>query len=244
MEPVEHAQAGEQMWVCELGLLPYTDALALQRRLCARRQREEVPDVLLLLEHPPVLTRGRRSEEEELLHAHAFYTERGIELLDTDRGGRITYHGPGQLVGYLIMRIADVGAYLRTLEAAIIAALAREGVRARSRHDEGPDFTGAWVDERKIASIGVHVSRGVSTHGLAINVSNDLEPFSLVVPCGLAGVAMTTLQQELPAGRLVNEREFRDVVALELCAAFGRRIRHVSASELCEREPSLAGGRA
>jgi lipoyl(octanoyl) transferase len=234
----------DAMWVCELGLVPYEEALSLQRRLCERRQRDELPDTLLLLEHPPVLTRGRRSAETELLHAHSFYRARGIELLDTDRGGRITYHGPGQLVGYLVMRIADVGAYLRTMEAAIISALAREGVGARSRHEEGPDFTGAWVDERKIASIGVHVSRGVTTHGFAINVSNDLEPFSLVVPCGLPGVAMTTLQQELPPGRKADERAFRRLVAHELCLAFSRQAKHVGTRELGDLVPLLAGSPA
>jgi lipoyl(octanoyl) transferase len=241
MDENGHTPAAEQMRVCELGLVPYEEALALQRRLCLSRQSGEAPDTLLLLEHPPVLTRGRRSANTELLHEQAFYRERGIELLDTDRGGRITYHGPGQLVGYLIMRIADVGVYLRTMERALIAALAREGIDARSRHQEGPDFTGAWVAERKIASIGVHVSRGVTTHGFAINVSNDLEPFSLVVPCGLRGVAMTTVRQELSPGTDVREPEFRRLVASELCTAFRRRLHRVGAAELHSGWPSLAG---
>src|SRR5690349_2985956 len=118
--------AHDELWICELGLVPYSEAQQLQAHLCERRQREGLPDTLLLLEHPPTLTLGRRSSAAELLHGEGFYRARGIELLDTDRGGRVTYHGPGQLVGYPIMRIGDVGAFLRTMERAIMDALARE----------------------------------------------------------------------------------------------------------------------
>src|ERR1700737_3438958 len=146
-----------ELWVCNLGLVPYAQALALQESLRDARQADEIPDTLLLLEHPAVYTRGRRTSVEELPLGEAFYAAQGIEVLDTDRGGKLTYHGPGQLVGYPIMRIGDVGAYLRTMEAAIIAALAEEGVGAEVRER----LTGVWVGERKIASIGVHISRGV-----------------------------------------------------------------------------------
>ena len=125
------------------------------------------------------------------------------------------------------MRIGDVGAYLRAMEAAIIAALASEGVCARSRAQEGPDYTGVWVAQRKIASIGVHVARAVTTHGFAINVSNELEPFSWVVACGLHDVAMTSLACELPGGRTLDARRFRARVAHEFCAAHGRLPLHV-----------------
>src|SRR6516165_3303149 len=108
--------AGEELWVCELGLVPYADALALQERLRGRRLSGRLPDTLLLLEHPPVYTRGRRSREEELPLGEDFYRSRGIEVIATDRGGRVTYHGPGQLVGYPIMRIDDIGSYLRAME--------------------------------------------------------------------------------------------------------------------------------
>jgi len=226
------AGTAAEMWVCELGLVPYGEALAMQQRLSVRRQREELPDTLLLLEHPPVYTRGRRSAENELSRGESFYRARGLEVHETDRGGRITYHGPGQLVGYPIMRIADVGSYLRTMEAAIVAALARVGVHAHSRHTEGPDYTGVWVAERKIASIGVHVSRGVTTHGFAINVDNDLEPFSFVIACGLPDVSMTSLARELPFGRELDARRFRMRVADEFCAAHGRRARPVGSSAL------------
>jgi lipoyl(octanoyl) transferase len=186
----------DELWVCHLGTVPYLDAVALQARVRAQRQADALPDTLLLLEHPPVYTRGRRSAAEELTFGEDFYRERGIDVVDTDRGGRITYHGPGQLVGYPIMRIADIGSYLRTMEAAIVAALAEEGIAARSRCAEGPDYTGVWVEDRKIASIGVHVSRGVTTHGFAINVNNDLDPFSWVVACGLPDVVMTSILRE------------------------------------------------
>jgi lipoyl(octanoyl) transferase len=222
----------DDICVCELGLVPYGEALELQAQLAARRQREELPDTLLLLEHPPTYTRGRRSLPGELPHDEGFYRARGIELHDTDRGGRVTYHGPGQLVGYAIMRTADVGAYLRAMEAAIVAALAREGVRARSRCAEGPDYTGVWVGERKIASIGVHVSRGVTTHGFAVNVHNELEPFTWVVACGLAGVTMTSLERELPAGAALDPARFRTHIASEFAAMHGRAAHFVVAAEL------------
>src|SRR5579875_1618501 len=130
-----------------------------------------IADTLLFLEHPPTYTRGRRSRPEELPAGAAHYRSLGIEVCETDRGGRVTYHGPGQLIGYVIARVA-----------------------------EGPDFTGVWVQERKIASIGVHVAGGVTTHGFALNVDNDLAPFSWVVPCGLPGVQMTSVAAELQLG--------------------------------------------
>jgi lipoyl(octanoyl) transferase len=189
-----------ELWVCHLGSVPYRDALAIQEQIRARRQAEELPDTLLLLEHPPTYTRGRRSGAEDLPFGEDFYRAKGIEVHDTDRGGQVTYHGPGQLVGYPIMRIDDVHRYLRTMEDAIIDTLEQTGVHARSRHEEGIDYTGVWVAERKIASIGVHVSRGVTTHGFAVNVENDLDPFSWVVACGLPDVAMTSLARELARG--------------------------------------------
>jgi len=190
----------DELWVCHLPAIEYREATALQERVRAARQEERIPDTLLLLEHPPVYTRGRRSDAAELTMGEAWYREQGIDIVDTNRGGRVTYHGPGQLVGYPIMRIDDVVAYLRTMERAIVAALADAGISARARPDEGPDFTGVWAAGRKIASIGVHVARGVTTHGFAVNVDNDLAPFGWVVPCGLTGVQMTSVLQESGPG--------------------------------------------
>lgn len=215
-----------------LGTVPYREALSIQRELCARRQADEIPDTLLLLEHPPVYTRGRRSLDGELALGEDFYRSRGIEVVHTDRGGRVTYHGPGQLVGYPIMRVSDIGAHLRTMEAAIVAALAQEGIDARSRCAEGPDYTGVWVDDRKVASIGVHVSRGVSTHGFAVNVTNDLAPFDWIVPCGLSGVRMTSVERELGDARHIDERRFSERLARRFADAHGRVAVAVTAERL------------
>ena len=223
---------GEELWVCHLGTVPYRDAVVIQDHIRARRQAEELPDTLLLLEHPPVYTRGRRSGAEDLPFGEDYYRAKGIEVASTDRGGRLTYHGPGQLVGYPIMRIEDVHRFLRTIEDAIVAALAEEGVDARSRHEEGIDYTGVWVQERKIASIGLHLSHGVSTHGFAINVENDLEPFSWVIACGLPDVQMTSLARELPPGRSAGIACTRRRVAYQFAAAHSRRQRLVSPQRL------------
>jgi lipoyl(octanoyl) transferase len=215
----------DEIWVAQLGTLPYDEALALQQRLRAARQAELVPDILLLLEHPPVYTRGRRTAPGELPMGEAWYADQGIDVIDTDRGGRVTYHGPGQLVGYPIMRITDVIAYLRTMEQAIIAALAQEGVPAAVR--EG--LTGVWVDDRKIASIGVHVSRGVTTHGFAVNVENDLRPFDWVVACGIQGVRMTSVERETHLRSLPC---FRRRMAHQFALAHQARQRIISPARL------------
>jgi lipoyl(octanoyl) transferase len=219
---------GGELWVCELGVIEYHAATDLQDRVRAARQADEIPDVLLLLEHPPVYTRGRRSEPGELPMGEDWYLSQGIDVVQTDRGGRLTYHGPGQLVGYPIMRIGDVVAYLRTMEEAIVAALADAGLAAGPR--EG--LTGVWVEDRKIGSIGVHVSRGVTTHGFAINVENDLQPFEWVVPCGLEGVRMTSVGRETRAQAPGIMPGFRERAAARFAEAFDLQARSVAPSEL------------
>jgi lipoate-protein ligase B len=237
----EHSR---ELWVCHLGLIPYREAVEIQEQLRSRRQAGELPDMLLLLEHPPVYTAGRRAGADELPFPQAFYEQRGIEVHQTDRGGRITYHGPGQLVGYPIMAVSDVIEHLRTIESAIVAALGEAGVRARGRIEDGPDYTGVWVQDRKIASLGVHISRGISTHGFAVNVENDLEPFSWVVACGLPDVRMTSLTAE--AGSSAEGLAcFRKRVAYSFCQAHGRRQRLVSAQRLgITAAPHDSGGPA
>ena len=183
--------------VCvRLGLVPYEQGRATQKRLEAARQTAVIPDVLLLLEHPAVYTKGRRSTADELPMGEDWYRMQGIEIAETDRGGRVTYHGPGQLVAYPIVALGpygdDVHAYVRNLERVMIDSLAEHGVEAGLR--EG--LTGVWVDERKIGSIGVHVNRGVTTHGLAVNVTNDLQPFEWIVPCGIDHCRVTSLARE------------------------------------------------
>ena len=240
--PLPRRSPSPDLWVCQLGTVPYRQAVAIQERVRERRMAGELPDTLLLLEHPPVYTRGRRSRDGELPLGEGFYRAQGIEVIDTDRGGRITYHGPGKLVGYPIMRIDDVHQYLRTMEDAILAALKEEGVQGRSRHDEGIDYTGVWVEDRKIASIGVHVSRGITTHGFAVNVENDLEPFSWVVACGLPDVAMTSLAHELAPGRSTGMSCMRRRIGFHFSRAHGRRQRLVSSRRLgIETAPSIRG---
>jgi lipoyl(octanoyl) transferase len=228
----ETAPPSDELWVCHLGLVPYSDGVAIQETLRERRIARELPDLLLLLEHPPVYTRGRRSGAQDLPLPEDFYRAKGIDVASTDRGGKLTYHGPGQLVGYPIVGVDDVGAHLRTIEDAIVAALGEFAIGARSRHDEGIDYTGVWVDDRKIASIGVHVSRGVATHGFAVNVDNDLQPFSWVVACGLPDVQMTSVAAERGASSAAGVACFRKEIAYRFCEAHGRRQRLVSATRL------------
>jgi lipoyl(octanoyl) transferase len=223
---IEAEQSSPEMWVCYLGTIPYGDALATQLDIRERRLSGELPDTLLLLEHPPVYTRGRRSAASELgapgsdgWTGDGLRAVRGIEVVDTDRGGRVTYHGPGQLVGYPIVRIHDVGSHLRTIESAIIAALADYDIAAHSRCAEGSDYTGVWVQDRKIASIGVHVDM-------------DLDPFSWIVACGLPDVTMTSLARELPPGRALDPDEFRARMSHHFCAAHHRRPRVVSSERV------------
>jgi lipoate-protein ligase B len=221
----------DELWVCQLGRVEYREGVALQERLRARVQSGELPGLLLCL----VYTLGRRSDPADLPMGEDWYRAQGIDVVRTDRGGKLTYHGPGQLVGYPIMRIEDVVAYLRRMEAAIVGALAEEGVDAGPR--EG--LTGVWVQDRKIASIGVHVSRGVTTHGFAVNVDNDLQPFEWVVACGLPGVRMTSVCAE--TGQADRLGCFRRRMAHRFAEAFGLRQRLVTPERLREplRVPSL-----
>jgi lipoyl(octanoyl) transferase len=226
-----------ELWVCEAGQVPYGEALALQEHLREARQAQAIPDVLLLLEHPAVYTRGRRSTEAELPLGESWYAAQGIEIVDVDRGGRITYHGPGQLVGYPIMQVGPIIGFLRTMEEAIVAALGEEGIAARSGADRP---TGVWVGERKIASLGIHVARRVTTHGFAVNVDNDLTPFEWIVPCGLDGVQMTSVARE--TGRAENLVCFRKRMAHEFARACGMRQRLVSRARLEAAVGELVGG--
>jgi lipoyl(octanoyl) transferase len=220
-----------ELWVCNLGTTDYRSALELQQRLCRARQAERIPDTMLLLEHYPVYTRGRRSGPGELPMGEEWYLMQGIEVVDVDRGGKVTYHGPGQLVGYPVVRVDDVLAYVRSLELALVSALFEEGVSARARSDEGPDYTGVWVEDRKIASVGVHLSRGVTTHGFAVNIENDLQPFGWVVACGLPDVQMTSLIKE--TRRLAGQMPcFRKRAAFAVAQALGRRQRLISLERL------------
>ena len=217
--------------MAQLGTIAYEEGVELQERVRDRRQTEEIPDALLVLEHPPVYTKGKRTTPADLPMGEEWYRARGIDVCDTDRGGRVTYHGPGQLVAYPIMAIERVADFVHTMETAIVAALADEGIEARVR---GAPFTGVWAGDSKIASIGVRVSGGVTTHGLAVNVDNDLQPFEWIVPCGIDHVRMTSVSRE--TGRAGSLPCFRRRMAHRFAEAFGRRQRLVTERRLVARE--------
>lgn len=216
-----------ELRVVHAGLVPYRVAEALQRDLHRRRLAGEVPDVLLLLEHPHVYTLGRRFTAPHLLLGEEALAARGIEVHSCDRGGSATYHGPGQLVGYPVVDLRgrpddgqshpDAIRYLRTLEEALIRAVRSVGVIAGRR--EG--LTGVWVGQEKLASIGVNLSRGVSRHGFALNVSTDLSFFDGIVACGIDGVRMCSLERLL--GRAVEVETVAAAVAVHLARLLHRR---------------------
>lgn len=191
------------MRVCEwrdLGRIRYGEALRIQRELVEKRKQGAIPDQFLLLEHPHVITLGRNGRLENLLASPAILERAGIEFFHTDRGGDITYHGPGQVVGYPILDLRDwrrdVVAYVRGLEEVIIQALARFGLHG----ERVAGRTGVWIEGRKIAAIGVHVSRWVTSHGFAFNVCTDLSYFRYIVPCGLAAPVTSMRELGVEAG--------------------------------------------
>lgn len=198
----------------ELGRIGYGAALELQKQIEAERKQGWIPDQLLLLEHPHVITLGRNARREHLLAGEELLACAGVSVYETDRGGDVTYHGPGQLVGYPIIDLRDwkrdVGAYMRAIEQVIIDTLAEFGIAG----GRIPKWTGVWVGERKVAAIGVHISRWVTTHGFALNVNTDLNFFQYIVPCGLTrpvtSMAQLGVAADLPA------------VARVLAAHFGR----------------------
>lgn len=197
-----------------LGRRPYGEVLEMQRAMAAERIAGTRPDTLLLVEHEPVVTLGRSTKREHLLLSEKALAARGVELFDIERGGDVTFHGPGQLVGYPIFDLQqhrqDLHWYLRQLEQVLIDTLAVYDVKG-GRVDK---YTGVWVDDRKIASIGVHARSWVTWHGFALNVSTDLSYFDLMVPCGIGGVTMTSLVRE--ANRPIS----LDAVSRQVIAAF------------------------
>jgi lipoyl(octanoyl) transferase len=229
------------VWCLRAGIVPYDEAFALQKRLEQARREGALPDVLLLLEHPPTYTRGRRSGPDELPMGVEWYLAQGIEVTDSDRGGRVTYHGPGQVVGYPIVSLRpyrdDVHDYIRRMERVIVASLAAFGVEA----GVADGLTGVWTPAgRKIASIGVHVSRGVTTHGFAINVTNDLQPFEWIVPCGIEHCRMSSVARETRRPQSLGL--FMDVVEREFAAVYGRWATAVDRATIDARLPVEAVG--
>ena len=231
--------------IVALGLIGYAEAYGLQKRLVAARKADAIEDVLLLCEHPHVITQGRNGKREHLLVGEHVLRQKGVEFYETSRGGDITYHGPGQIVGYPILNLGeirrDVVWYLRMLEEAMIRATAEYGITAKRVAGK----TGIWVDsdktEEKLGAIGVHISRWVTSHGFAYNVSTDLRFFDLIVPCGIADRKATSLEKLL--GRAVEKVEVGTRIARHLGDLFGRELRQTSKKELLEKlehaEPSV-----
>jgi lipoyl(octanoyl) transferase len=221
----------KELLVVDLGLVEYGVAWELQRRVVAARKAGGVPDVLLLCEHPHVITLGRNGKRANLLASDHALGRMSVSFFETNRGGDITYHGPGQLVGYPILNLSeirrDVGWYVRSLEEAMIRAGAEFGVSGRRVAGR----TGVWVDvaggaatdEEKLAAIGVHLSRWVTSHGFAYNVSTDLRYFDLIVPCGIAGKRATSLEKLL--SRRVEIKEIAPRIAAHLGGMFGLELR-------------------
>jgi lipoyl(octanoyl) transferase len=212
----------------QLGRIGYGEAVELQHALVERRKEGAITDQLLLLEHPHVITLGRNGHMENLLASNEVLERAGVSFYPTDRGGDVTYHGPGQLVGYPIMDLRewrrDVGAYVRGVEQVLIDTLAEYGIEA----GRIPKLTGVWVGERKVAAIGVHISRWVTSHGFALNVSTDLSYFQYIVPCGLSKPVTSMAQLGAPATL--------DEVSRKLTANFGR----VFECEMLIEDPVLA----
>ncbi len=227
-----------ECWVVELGLVPYAAAYELQRHVVAARKTGEVPDVLLVCEHPHVITLGRNGKREHLRASDRLLRQMGVEFHPTDRGGDITYHGPGQIVGYPILNLAgirrDVAWYVRQLEEVMIRATAEFGIAA----GRVAGLTGVWVgtsevpdvNAEKLAAIGVHLSRWVTSHGFAYNVSTDLRYFDLIVPCGIAGKRATSLERLL--GRAVSREEVAPRIVASFGEIFGFEMRLASRRDL------------
>jgi len=231
--------------IVDLGLIAYAEAWELQKRVVAARKAGAIEDVLLFCEHPHVITLGRSGNRANLLAGESVLRQKGVEFFETSRGGDITYHGPGQIVGYPILNLGairrDVVWYVRTLEEAMIRATADLGIAARRE----PGKTGIWVDAdqvadrskrdsslalgmtdqqaEKLAAIGVHISRWVTSHGFAYNVATDLRYFELIVPCGIADRKATSLEKLL--GRRVSLEEIRSLLAKQVCEVFGLTVR-------------------
>jgi len=221
----------------DLGLIGYAEAYALQKRIVAARKAEVIEDVLLLCEHPHVITQGRSGKWEHLLASEHVLRQKSVEYYETSRGGDITYHGPGQIVAYPILNLGairrDVVWYVRMLEEAMIQATAEFGITA----ERVAGKTGVWIKsgdtEEKLGAIGVRISRWVTSHGLAYNVSTDLRYFDLIVPCGIANRKATSLEKLL--GRSLDSKEVERRLAKHFGEVFGREMKKATREELLEK---------
>jgi lipoate-protein ligase B len=215
-----------QLLIVDLGVRSYAEVLSFQRDVAARRIAGAIDqDVLILVQHPPVVTLGRRKEDNKLPVSETFLAARGIELFEVERGGGVTFHGPGQLVGYPIIDLQrhrqDLHWYLRQVEEALIQTLDAYGVPG----ERNPGFTGVWTRGRKMASIGVHARSWVTWHGFALNVDTDLSYFELMTPCGIDGVVMTSLMREAAADREVTFADVARITAERFGTLFDLQLR-------------------
>lgn len=211
----------QEFKVLRLDITEYNTALDIQLELVEKRKTDLIPDILLLLEHPPTLTVGRRGNQQNLLVSEEYLAQKGIHFKEISRGGDITFHGPGQLVGYPIMDLKylnkDVHLYLRLIEEFLIYFLYGYGIRAKRYKG----VTGVWTEGRKIASIGIGVKRWVTYHGFALNVNNDLSFFDLIIPCGLYNVQMTSMEKETGSGD-ININTIQDEIINNFARTFNR----------------------
>jgi lipoyl(octanoyl) transferase len=218
-----------ELEVRRLGIVPYREALALQRTLVEERRSNRVPDTLLLLQHPPVITLGVRGDggRSHIVASPDRLTELGVEVSETGRGGDVTYHGPGQIVGYPVVDLrpdrCDVHRYVRDLEEVMIRTCADYGVNAARI----AGLTGAWVGSEKIGAIGVRISRWITSHGFAFNVSTDLDYFDLIVPCGISNLGVTSLGRLL--NREVAKAAVEDALIQHFASVFQRSVTHAEA---------------
>lgn len=226
-----------ELLVLSLGVMPYAEALEFQRNAAKLRIAGDIDqDILLLVEHPPVVTMGRASKANNLLGSPDMLEMNGIDLYEVERGGDITFHGPGQIVGYPIIDLKrhkqDLHWYLRQVEQALIDALAHYQISAE--RNEG--YTGVWTDGKKIASIGVHARDWVTWHGFALNVNTDLSYFKFIVPCGIAGVEMTSIEAE------TGNPAQMPLVEQSIVSAFGRvfDLQPRRISDLADSRPVLS----
>lgn len=212
----------KSLFVRRLGVVPYVDALALQRALVDDRHAGRIDDVLLLVEHPHVLTLGAKGDggRSHILASREALLSRGVQLHETGRGGDITYHGPGQIVGYPIVDLkpdrCDVHRYVRDLEEVLMRVTADYGIEAT----RVPGLTGIWIGREKLAAIGVRISRWITSHGFAINVTTNLDYFNLIVPCGIADRGVTSLAR---LGRAADRAGVEDRIVAHFCEVFDRR---------------------
>lgn len=231
---------GKTCYVVDAGTMEYARALELQLSIAAAKKNGSAPDVLVLLEHPPTITLGRSGRWHNLLVPDEVLRRRGVARYETDRGGDITFHGPGQLVGYPILRLEggerDVHGYMRNLEETLIRTLARFGVEGFRREK----LTGVWTSQGKIAAMGVHISRWITRHGFALNITTDLSYFDLIRPCGMVGQGVASMQGIL--GRPVEAGAVAAAVAHEFGIVFRRAMEPATLERVQELTAAFATG--